>query len=317
MGQARRAARLQGLADRHLKLKPVTAPQFDSLKNLPERPPSFANPAEPDPIAAMIDTIDPDIDHRLAAGAGGRRSDRSGRTPQQRARASRWRRRLIRGLLYGRNVDRAAKARARVGFAMLAFAAIYARDRRPSGHCSRWSATATARAAPASQDAVATARPDILDRNGEVLATDVKTPSLFAEPRRIIDKDEAIELLTAVLPDLDTAEVRERLGSQQAASSGSSARSRRSSSRRSTGSAFPASASCPRTSASIRTAPTVVAPDRPRQHRQPGHRRHREVARQQRAGRSASRRLRHRPAAEAGRALGRSARRSTRCATNC
>ena len=37
-----------------------------------------------------------------------------------------WRQRLIRGMLYGRNVDRAVKARARVGFAMLAFAAIFA-----------------------------------------------------------------------------------------------------------------------------------------------------------------------------------------------
>ena len=37
-----------------------------------------------------------------------------------------WRQRLIRSLLYGRNVDRAAKARARVGFAIVAFAAIYA-----------------------------------------------------------------------------------------------------------------------------------------------------------------------------------------------
>ncbi len=36
-----------------------------------------------------------------------------------------WRQRLIRSLLYGRNVDRAEKARARVGFAMLAFVAIY------------------------------------------------------------------------------------------------------------------------------------------------------------------------------------------------
>ena len=72
-----------------------------------------------------------------------------------------------------------------------------------------------ARAAPPSQDAIATARPDIIDRNGEVLATDVKAPSLFAEPRRIIDKDEAIELLTATLPDLDTGEVRERLSSKK------------------------------------------------------------------------------------------------------
>ena len=52
----------------------------------------------------------------------------------------------------------------------------------------------------ASQDAIATARPDIVDRNGEILATDVKAPSLFAEPRRIIDKDEAIELLTGRCP---------------------------------------------------------------------------------------------------------------------
>jgi len=37
-----------------------------------------------------------------------------------------WRQRLIRSLLYGRNVDRAAKARARVGLVMLAFAAVYA-----------------------------------------------------------------------------------------------------------------------------------------------------------------------------------------------
>ncbi len=53
--------RLQGLAERHLTLKPITATQFDSLKNLPERPPSFLKPGDPDPIGAMIETIDPDI----------------------------------------------------------------------------------------------------------------------------------------------------------------------------------------------------------------------------------------------------------------
>src|SRR6266581_8412937 len=65
------------------------------------------------------------------------------------------------------------------------------------------------------QDAVATARPDILDRNGEILATDVRTPSLFAEPHRIIDVDEASELLTAVMPDIDAAELRARLASKR------------------------------------------------------------------------------------------------------
>ena len=33
--------RLQGLAERHLPLKPLNAKQYDSLKNLPERPPSL------------------------------------------------------------------------------------------------------------------------------------------------------------------------------------------------------------------------------------------------------------------------------------
>jgi len=51
--------RLQGLADRHLELKPVESSQYDSLKNLPERPPSFARPGAPDPIGAMLDTFDP------------------------------------------------------------------------------------------------------------------------------------------------------------------------------------------------------------------------------------------------------------------
>jgi cell division protein FtsI (penicillin-binding protein 3) len=64
-------------------------------------------------------------------------------------------------------------------------------------------------------DAIATARPDIVDRNGEVLATDVKAASLFGEPKRLIDVDEAVELLTAVMPDLDAKEVRERLGNRK------------------------------------------------------------------------------------------------------
>jgi hypothetical protein len=50
--------RLQGLADRHLALKPLVATQYDSLKNLPERLPSFVKPGDADPIGAMIQTID-------------------------------------------------------------------------------------------------------------------------------------------------------------------------------------------------------------------------------------------------------------------
>jgi hypothetical protein len=50
--------RLQGLAERHLALKPLNATQYDSLKNLPERPPRFTKPGDPDPIGAMIEAID-------------------------------------------------------------------------------------------------------------------------------------------------------------------------------------------------------------------------------------------------------------------
>ncbi|WP_426407144.1 peptidoglycan D,D-transpeptidase FtsI family protein [Bradyrhizobium ganzhouense] len=126
----------------------------------------------------------------------------------------RWRHKLIRNLLYGRNVDRAAKARARVGLAMLAFAAVYAMI---GGRLVMFAIGADAHSArrAASQEVVATARPDIVDRNGDILATDVKAGSMFGEPRRIIDKDEAIELLTATVPDLDETEVRERLKSRK------------------------------------------------------------------------------------------------------
>src|SRR5713101_10189962 len=50
--------RLQGLSERHLALKPLNATQYDSLKNLPERPPRFTKPGDPDPIGAMIEAID-------------------------------------------------------------------------------------------------------------------------------------------------------------------------------------------------------------------------------------------------------------------
>jgi cell division protein FtsI (penicillin-binding protein 3) len=46
-------------------------------------------------------------------------------------------------------------------------------------------------------------RPDIVDRNGIVLATDVAVASLYADPRKILDIDEAVELITAALPDID------------------------------------------------------------------------------------------------------------------
>jgi len=55
------------------------------------------------------------------------------------------------------------------------------------------------------------ARPDIVDRNGRLLATDVEVYSLFADPARVIDRDEVIEKLAAVFSDLDSAALRKDL----------------------------------------------------------------------------------------------------------
>lgn len=59
-------------------------------------------------------------------------------------------------------------------------------------------------------------RPDILDRNGEVLATDLNMVSLYAEPRRVIDADEAVEKLDTVIPGLNWADTHKKLRSDSA-----------------------------------------------------------------------------------------------------
>jgi hypothetical protein len=61
--------RLQGLAERHLALKPLNTTQYDSLKNLPERPPRLVRPGDPDPIGAMIEAIDSVADSAPVTGS--------------------------------------------------------------------------------------------------------------------------------------------------------------------------------------------------------------------------------------------------------
>jgi cell division protein FtsI (penicillin-binding protein 3) len=117
-------------------------------------------------------------------------------------------------LFYDRGIDRARKTQARLGLALFGFIIVYAIIAFRLVLYAALADTHIVRRG-GSIDAVATARPDILDRTGEILATDFKTPSLFAEPRRIIDPDEATELLAGVLPDLDSREVRDRLASKR------------------------------------------------------------------------------------------------------
>lgn len=59
--------------------------------------------------------------------------------------------------------------------------------------------------------ATTASRPDLLDRNGELMATDISVPSIFAEPRKIVDLDEAVEKLSRVIPNMDPVWLRKRL----------------------------------------------------------------------------------------------------------
>ncbi|MEP6355795.1 MAG: penicillin-binding protein 2 [Hyphomicrobiales bacterium] len=56
-----------------------------------------------------------------------------------------------------------------------------------------------------------TARPDIVDRNSEVMAKDLTTYSLHADPQKIAYPAEALDLLKEVLPSLDKKKLLKRL----------------------------------------------------------------------------------------------------------
>jgi cell division protein FtsI (penicillin-binding protein 3) len=59
-------------------------------------------------------------------------------------------------------------------------------------------------------------RPDIVDRNGQVMATDIGTASLYADGRSIIDPAETARQLATVLPELDVADMTAKLASGRA-----------------------------------------------------------------------------------------------------
>jgi cell division protein FtsI (penicillin-binding protein 3) len=54
-------------------------------------------------------------------------------------------------------------------------------------------------------------RPDIFDRSGRLLATDIKGATLYADPQRVIDVDELAEQIGSVLPDVNARDLRLRL----------------------------------------------------------------------------------------------------------
>lgn len=70
------------------------------------------------------------------------------------------------------------------------------------------SETHSASAEPISQSY---ARPDIVDRNGRIIATDVSANSLFADPALVLDRNEVAEKLSRTLPGLSADELRAQL----------------------------------------------------------------------------------------------------------
>ena len=59
------------------------------------------------------------------------------------------------------------------------------------------------------------ARPDIVDRHGRLLATDVVTPSLFADPHEVSDVEDVVDRLAGVLDGLDTEALRLQLSDRE------------------------------------------------------------------------------------------------------
>jgi len=59
--------------------------------------------------------------------------------------------------------------------------------------------------------ALTTGRADIVDRNGNLLATSLKTASLFANPRIMLNAREAVNKLATVLPELNRRQTYEKL----------------------------------------------------------------------------------------------------------
>ena len=117
-------------------------------------------------------------------------------------------------LLYGRDVDRGRKVKARIGLAIAVFVIIFGVIGARLVMFATMTDNHVARRGPPAERMAAT-RPDIVDRNGQILATDVNAPSLFAEPRKIQDVDDAVETLAPVLPELDANELRDRLSSRK------------------------------------------------------------------------------------------------------
>jgi cell division protein FtsI (penicillin-binding protein 3) len=112
-------------------------------------------------------------------------------------------------LLDGGRVSRGNLTKARIRWVIVALLLVFAIV---AGRLIQLGATITdATIEGVARDVITATRPALLDRNGLEMAVDIRVPSLFAEPRRIVDVEEAVTKLRTVLPDLDEAWLRTKL----------------------------------------------------------------------------------------------------------
>ncbi|WP_394706079.1 peptidoglycan D,D-transpeptidase FtsI family protein [uncultured Martelella sp.] len=96
---------------------------------------------------------------------------------------------------------RVSLARSRVAFVTVAFVAVYAVIGGRLVHYSLAKEDGTV--ARAAAPLTLARRPDIVDRNGAIMATDVRMMSLYADPSMITSADDVLEALKPIFPDLD------------------------------------------------------------------------------------------------------------------
>lgn len=109
--------------------------------------------------------------------------------------------------------SRRNQARQRVAILMAGFAACFAIV---GGRLVWYGAMEPLTTASIGNPAVVASRPDIIDRNGALLATDLNMVSLYADPRKIVDANEVVEKLSAVIPNLDWRDTHKKLRSKTA-----------------------------------------------------------------------------------------------------
>ena len=116
------------------------------------------------------------------------------------------------GMIKG-GASRRSQARQRVGILIAGFAVVFLVV---GGRLVQYGFASPADTASIGAAHVVASRPDIVDRNGHLLATDLNTMSLYAEPRRIVDADEVVERLATVIPNLDWRDTHRKLKSGSA-----------------------------------------------------------------------------------------------------